>query len=336
VFHIGPYQLSSRTLLAPMAGVSDLPFRQLCRHFGAAVAATEMISATLQMQRPDQNRLRSVHTGEAAPRVVQIAGADPDTMAASARLNVEHGAQIIDINMGCPMKKILKQASGSALLRDEDLVARILKAVVAAVEVPVTLKIRTGWSPDHRNGLAIARIAEDAGIAALAVHGRTRACMFTGHAEYDTIAGIKQAVAIPVIANGDITTPQQALHVLRHTGADGIMIGRGAQGRPWLFREINHFLASGTALPPMPNDSIVALVIEHARAIHQHYGPHLGLGFVRKHVGWYVAHCEGGRDFRCCFNALTRADDQLEMLAVELPALLANTGTADCPGVQAA
>jgi tRNA-dihydrouridine synthase B len=336
VFQIGPYQLSSPTLLAPMAGISDLPFRRLCRRFGAAVAATEMISATLQMQRPEQSRLRSVHLEEATPRVVQIAGADPDTMAAAARLNVENGAQVIDINMGCPMKKILKQASGSALLRDEALVERILRAVAAAVDVPVTLKIRTGWSPEHRNGPQIARIAEDAGIAALAVHGRTRACMFTGHAEYDTIARIKQTVSIPVIANGDITTPQQAKRVLQATGADGIMIGRGAQGRPWIFRDINHYLQTGTELAPMSPAEITTLVLEHARAIHRHYGNHLGLGFVRKHVGWYVESAPDGREFRRRFNALTQAEAQLDLLRQELIEVLGNTESALLPGEQAA
>ena len=336
MFCIGPYQLSSRTLLAPMAGISDLPFRRLCRRFGAAVAATEMISATLQMQRPQQSRMRSVHEEESSPRVVQIAGADPATMAAAARLNVEHGAQIIDINMGCPVKKILKQASGSALLRDEPLVERILKTVVDAVDVPVTLKIRTGWSTEHRNGTTIARIAEDAGIAALAVHGRTRACMFRGEAEYDTIAQIKQHISIPVIANGDITTPQQAHKVLQHTGADGIMIGRGAQGKPWLFLQINHFLETGELLPEPSTDQIVNLVLEHANAIHAHYGKSHGLGFVRKHVCWYVEHYPLGREFRHRFNKLDSADEQIRMLESKLQTCLTTTTAMLCETEQAA
>src|SRR5688572_7971326 len=243
VFRIGPYQLDSRVLLAPMAGISDRPFRILCRQHGAALAATEMLSSNPLLW--PGSELKRVHKDEVAPRVVQIAGADPTTIAEAARLNEEHGAQVIDINMGCPVKKILKQASGSALLKDEALVAAILQSVVKAVKVPVTLKIRTGWSPELRNGVTIARIAEDAGIQALAVHGRTRACMFNGNAEYDTIAAIKQSIKIPVIANGDIATPEQARHVLQYTGADAVMIGRGARGRPWIFREITHFLQTG-------------------------------------------------------------------------------------------
>jgi tRNA-dihydrouridine synthase B len=315
VLQIGPYTLASNVVLAPMAGISDKPFRLLCRQFGAALTATEMVSVTLQLQHPEKNRWRSAHHDEAAPRVVQIAGADPATMAEAARLNVAHGAQIIDINMGCPAKKILKQAAGSALLRDAALVERILRAVVAAVAVPVTLKIRTGWSPEQRNGSAIACLAQDCGIAALAVHGRTRADLFNGAAEYDTIAAIKAAVRIPVFANGDITTPEAAKAVLAHTQADGVMIGRGARGKPWIFRDITHYLRHGCHAPPLPLSHIATLVHEHVRAIHAFYGVDLGLGFARKHVAWYLEHYPGAREFRSQFNALDSAAAQLEAIA---------------------
>jgi tRNA-dihydrouridine synthase B len=314
VLNIGPHQLSSRVVLAPMAGISDRPFRTLCRQYGAALTATEMLSANPQLWETRGSLRRRVHRDEAEPRVVQIAGADPDTLAQAARLNVEEGAQIIDINMGCPVKKILKQAAGSALLRDEALVATLLKAVVAAVAVPVTLKIRTGWSPDQRNGIRIARIAEDCGIAALAVHGRTRACMFNGAAEYDTIAAIKQAISIPVFANGDIGSPEQARAVLSHTGADGVMIGRAARGRPWLFREIDQFLRTGTLLPAQPPALVHLVMRQHALALHDFYqGPH-ALGYVRKHVAWYLEPFAGARVFRSTFNLLDSAAAQLEQL----------------------
>jgi len=299
-----------------MAGISDKPFRLLCRQFGAALTATEMLSANLQVNHPDSTGLRGIHRDEPAPRVVQIAGADPDNMAAAARQNVELGAQIIDINMGCPVKKILKQAAGSALLRDEVLVARILTSVVKAVDVPVTLKIRTGWSPDQRNGPAIARIAEDAGIAALAVHGRTRACMFNGNAEYDTIARIKDTVNIPVFANGDIDSPAKAHAVLLATGADAVMIGRGARGRPWLFRQIEHFLLTGQQLPPPSLQEIQALVLQHVRDLHAFYGPVPGLGFSRKHVTWYAEPFPGALEFRRHFNALDSQASQLDALEI--------------------
>ena len=311
---IGPYTLDSRVVLAPMAGISDRPFRALCRQHGAALAATEMLSANPQMWASEGSVRRRVQRDEAEPRIVQIAGADPVTLAAAARLNVEEGAQVIDINMGCPVKKILKQAAGSALLRDEMLVATLLKAVVAAVDVPVTLKIRTGWSPELRNGVTSARIAEDCGIAALAVHGRTRACMFNGAAEYDTMAAIKQSVRIPVLANGDITTPEKARAVLTHTGADAVMIGRGARGRPWIFREIDHFLRTGTHLPGMPLARIHRIMREHLHAIHVFYGEHLGLGYVRKHTSWYLETYTGAREFRAEFNRVDSAAAQLELI----------------------
>jgi tRNA-dihydrouridine synthase B len=321
VLQIGPYTLASNVVLAPMAGISDKPFRLLCRQFGAALTATEMVSVNLQLQNPEKNLWRGAHRDEAAPRVVQIAGADPVNMAQAAQLNVQHGAQIVDINMGCPAKKILKQAAGSALLRDEPLVERILRAVVGAVEVPVTLKIRTGWSQDQRNGIAIARLAEDCGIAALAVHGRTRADLFNGNAEYDTIAAIKAAVSIPVFANGDIDTPEKAKAVLDHTQADGVMIGRGARGKPWIFRDIQHYLRHGRHAAPLPLTRIAALVLEHVRAIHQFYGMELGLGFVRKHLAWYLESYPGAREFRSHFNALQCPAAQLDAIAAFFAAL---------------
>ncbi len=314
VIQIGSHQLASRVVLAPMAGISDRHFRRLCRQFGAALTATEMLSAHVQLNHPQGSGLRGIHRDEASPRVVQIAGADPIQMAACARLNVEQGAEVIDINMGCPVKKVLKQAAGSALLRDEPLVKTILDSVVRAVDVPVTLKIRTGWSPDMRNGTTIARIAEDAGIRALAVHGRTRACMFNGDAEYDTIAAIKQSVHIPVFANGDITSAAKALQVLQHTGADGVMIGRGARGKPWLFRDIDHFLRTGTLPQPLPQTLIHKLVLQHVQELHAFYGTEHGLGFVRKHVAWYLENWPEAAGFRRSFNALTSASAQLDSL----------------------
>jgi len=316
VIRIGPHQLQSRVLLAPMAGISDKPFRLLCRRHGAALAATEMLSASLQVQNARGSWLRGVHQDEAEPRSVQIAGADPALMAQAARLNVEQGAQIIDINMGCPVKKVLKQASGSALLRDEPLVEAILKAVVAAVDVPVTLKMRTGWDEQQRNGLRIARIAEDAGVQALAVHGRTRCQMFKGAAEYDTIAEIKQAIHIPVFANGDINSPEQARRVLAHTGADGLMIGRAARGRPWIFREIQHYLDTGSLLPPTSLQVLKDTLLEHVRALHAFYGSYPGLGFARKHCIWYLEGLPGAETFRKQFNCVDSTSVQLELIEV--------------------
>lgn len=314
VIQIGSHQLGSRVLLAPMAGISDRPFRRLCRQFGAALTATEMLSAHVQLNHPGGSQLRGIHRDEPSPRVVQIAGADPQLMAAAARLNVEQGAEIIDINMGCPVKKVLKQAAGSALLKDEPLVKAILQSVVQAAGVPVTLKIRTGWSPGMRNGVAIARLAEDCGIKALAVHGRTRACMFNGDAEYDTIASIKQAISIPLFANGDITSAEKAQQVLRHTGADGVMIGRAARGRPWLFREIDQYLRSQTLPQSLPLALIHTLVVQHVQDLHRFYGATLGLGYVRKHVAWYLENYPGAAEFRRHFNTLDSTHAQEDSL----------------------
>jgi len=284
---IGPYELAAPLALAPMAGVTDRPFRLLCRRLGAGVAASEMVTSDVRLWHTDKSRRRRDHEGEPEPRIVQIAGGDPEMMAEAARLNVAEGAQVIDVNMGCPAKKVCNKAAGSALLKDEDLVARILDATVRAVDVPVTLKMRTGWEPAHRNGPRIARIAEDAGIRSLAVHGRTRADHYRGEAEYDTIAAIKQAVRIPVFANGDIDSGPKALAVLQHTGADGVMIGRAAQGRPWIFREVKEFLATGRVPPPPSRAEVRDILLTHLEHLYAFYGEHVGVRVARKHLGWY-------------------------------------------------
>ena len=311
---IGPHTLETPLIVAPMAGVTDRPFRELCLRLGAGMAVSEMLLANPDVWDTQKTRMRMDHSAEGGLRSVQIAGADPEMMAFAARYNVEQGAQIVDINMGCPAKKVNKKLAGSALLRQPDLVRSICQAVVNAVEVPVTLKIRTGWDPDNRNGEEIARIAEDCGIAALAVHGRTRACLYRGHAEYDTIKAIKQAVSIPVVANGDIDSPEKARYVLDYTGVDAVMIGRAAQGRPWIFREIRHFLETGTKLPPPEREEVRTLMNEHVTNLHRFYGAYLGARIARKHVGWYLDEEETGREFRKHFNALDCADAQLEAL----------------------
>lgn len=311
---IGPHTLETPLIVAPMAGVTDRPFRELCLRLGAGMAVSEMLLANPDVWDTQKTRMRMDHSAEGGLRSVQIAGADPEMMAFAARYNVEQGAQIVDINMGCPAKKVNKKLAGSALLRAPDQVKAICRAVVDAVEVPVTLKIRTGWDPDNRNGVEIARIAEDCGIAALAVHGRTRACLYRGEAEYDTIKAIKQAVSIPVVANGDIDSPEKARYVLDYTGVDAVMIGRAAQGRPWIFREIRHFLETGTKLPPPEREEVRTLMNEHVTNLHRFYGAYLGARIARKHVGWYLDEEETGREFRKHFNALDCADAQLEAL----------------------
>jgi tRNA-dihydrouridine synthase B len=311
---IGPYQLENNLLLAPMAGVTDRPFRQLCRRLGAGMAVSEMVSANSTLWGSRKTLKRLDFEGEPGPISVQILGSDPQMMADAARANVDLGAQIIDINMGCPAKKVCRVAAGSALLQDERLVASILNAVVDAVRQPVTLKIRTGWDPANRNGVTIARIAEDAGIQALAVHGRTRACKFSGEAEYATIAEIKQAISIPVIANGDIHTPEKARQVLEVTGADGVMIGRGAQGRPWIFREIDHYLQTGAHLSAPEPAWIEALLLEHLQALYDFYGEHQGVRIARKHIAWYSRRHPGGAEFREKINDSKTADEQKEMV----------------------
>jgi tRNA-dihydrouridine synthase B len=294
-----------------MAGITDRPFRRLARRFGAALAVSEMVSCRPELRESRKTRLRLDHAGEPGPISVQIAGSDARMLADAARYNVERGAEIIDINMGCPAKKVCNVAAGSALLSDEPLVARILEAVVAAVDVPVTLKIRTGPSPERRNAVRIARIAEAAGAQALAIHGRTRACMFEGEAEYQTIAEVKAAVRIPVIANGDIRSPEDARRVLEVTGADGVMIGRAAQGRPWFFRELAHYLATGERLSPPPAREIGAVLDEHLEGLYSLYGSEQGARVARKHIGWTVRTLPGGEALRRSVNALHTAREQL-------------------------
>jgi tRNA-dihydrouridine synthase B len=307
---IGVHALPSAVFVAPMAGITDRPFRRLARRYGAGLAVSEMVSARPELRATRKSLLRLDHAGEPGPVSVQIAGADPAMLADAARYNVERGAQIIDINMGCPAKKVCNVAAGSALLSDETLVARIVEAVVAAVPVPVTVKIRTGPSPAQRNALRVARLVEAAGAQLLAIHGRTRACMFEGQAEYDTIAEVKSRIRIPVIANGDVATPQAAKRVLALTGADGIMIGRAAQGRPWLFREITHYLATGELLPaPRPRE-MGAVLVEHLDGLYDLYGDEQGTRVARKHIGWTVRELPGGEGLRAAVNGMTVAHAQ--------------------------
>ena len=308
---LGAHVLRSGLFVAPMAGVTDRPFRALCRRYGAGLAVSEMVSARPELRGSRKSRLRLEHRGEAAPVSVQIAGADPAQMANAARLNADEGAQIIDINMGCPAKKVCNVAAGSALLSDEPLVARIIEAVVAAVDVPVTLKIRTGSDPANRNALRIARIAESAGVQLIAVHGRTRACGFRGQAEFETVAEVKAGVRIPVIANGDIGTPEEAARVLAYTRADGVMIGRAAHGRPWIFREFLGYLSEGKKLPPPAAAEMRAVALEHLEDIHALYGELLGVRIARKHIGWYVRRFPGGEAFRREANLIVSAQAQL-------------------------
>ena len=310
MFTIGPYTVQNKTVLAPMAGVTDLPFRQLCREMGAGLVVSEMVASDPSTWGTRKSRLRIQFGDEPAPRSVQIAGYDPLMMAEAARFNVSQGAEIIDINMGCPAKKVCKRAAGSALLQDPKLVSDILHAVVAAVDVPVTLKIRTGWDRHNRNAVTIAKIAEEAGVAALAVHGRTRACRFVGEVEYDTIAQVVEAVSIPVLANGDISTPEKAQFVLQHTGAAAVMIGRAAQGSPWVFKQINHYLEIGTLLPPPRLDEAGAIMMRHLIALHDFYGEVGGTLISRKHIGWYINPMAGGKQFTQQFNKLESTMEQ--------------------------
>ncbi len=307
---IGPYHIANNLAVAPMAGVTDRPFRQLCKRFGAGYAVSEMVAANPRLWHTDKSRRRIDHVGEVAPIAVQIAGADPVQMAEAARYNVDRGAQIIDINMGCPAKKVCNVAAGSALLQNENLVAAILHAVVHAVTVPVTLKIRTGWDPEHRNAVRIAQIAQAEGVQALAVHGRTRACAFVGAVEYDTIRRVKKTVSIPVIANGDVDTPERAAYVLAYTGADALMIGRAAQGRPWIFRETRHYLDCGAHLSPPRVDEARDAILQHLEDHYAFHGATIGVRVARKHLAWYAKDLPGGEAFRRDINAVETVSAQ--------------------------
>lgn len=308
--NIGPYELANNVFVAPMAGVTDRPYRRLCRSLGAGYAVSEMAASNPRLWASEKTARRLNHDGECAPVAVQLAGADPQMLAEAARYNVDRGAQVIDINMGCPAKKVCNVACGSALLKDVAQVARILEAVVAAVDVPVTLKFRTGWDLSNRNAVEVARIAETQGIAALTLHGRTRACGFAGHAEYDTIRAVKQSVNIPVIANGDIDTPEKAKFVLAETGADAVMIGRAAQGRPWIFRETVRFLSTGSHLLPPRVDEVRALLLDHLDEHYRFYGDS-GVRTARKHIIWYTKALAGGRAFCDRMNTIDDCAGQL-------------------------
>ena len=308
---IGSFSISGCLIAAPMAGVTDRPFRTLCRRLGASFAISEMVSSDPHLRSTEKSRQRVDHVGESEPRWVQIAGADPRQMAEAARRNADAGAQIIDINMGCPAKKVCNRAAGSALLSDESLVERILDAVVAASPVPVTVKIRTGPNPASRNGVRVAAIAERAGVAAISVHGRSRACAFRGRAEHETVRRIKSAIRIPVIANGDIGCPESARRVLQQSGADALMIGRASQGNPWIFREVSHYLASGEALPGPDAEEVGRILIEHLEALYEFYGPFKGVRIARKHLGWYLKPRAGG-------TALWRRINRVEETATQL------------------
>lgn len=325
MFNIGPYHIDNSVILAPMAGVTDQPFRKLCRKLGAGLAVSEMVTADKRLWNTRKSSYRLRHEGELAPRIVQIAGGDPGMLAEAAKLNADQGAEIIDINMGCPAKKVCNKAAGSALLKDEKLVESILTEVVKAVDIPVTLKIRTGWSPEQRNGINVAKMAEQAGIQALAVHGRTRACGYRGEAEYDTIAAIKQSIHIPVFANGDISNAEQAKQVLDYTQADAVMIGRAAQGKPWIFDQINHFLNAGEHLAEPSNQQIHLWLEEHLNALYDFYDDYLGVRIARKHVGWYLANKQTSNSdspentnhtatFRKHFNQLETPEHQLAVI----------------------
>ena len=311
---IGSISLKNNLVVAPMAGVTDRPFRQLCKKFGAGMAVSEMVTSNSLLYGSQKTLRRANHEGEVDPISVQIAGADPKMMADAAQFNVDHGAQIIDINMGCPAKKICNVMAGSALLKDEPLVQKILSSVVKSVDVPVTLKIRTGWDTQNRNAIEIAKIAEDIGIKALAIHGRTRACLYMGKAEYDTIAEVKQSVKIPVIANGDITSPEKAKYVLDYTGVDGVMIGRAAQGKPWIFREIDHYLKTGMHLDNPSIDEIKNITIAHVNELYDFYGENAGLKIARKHISWYTKGLKNSANFRHYMNTIETVDEQIKII----------------------
>ncbi|EIJ67236.1 tRNA dihydrouridine synthase DusB [Pasteurella bettyae] len=312
---IGPYQLRNRILLAPMAGITDQPFRKLCATYGAGLTFSEMMSTNPQVWHTEKSRLRLAHHQDAGINAVQIAGSDPDEMAKAAQVNMDYGAEIIDINMGCPAKKVNRKMAGSALLQYPDLVRQILESVVNAVDVPVTLKIRTGWDLEHQNCVEIAKIAEQSGIQALTIHGRTRECLFEGNAEYDNIKAVKQQVSIPVIANGDITSAEKAKSVLAYTGADGVMIGRGALGNPWLFRSIESLVEHDSIIFEPSLDEKCGVILQHIQDLHKFYGEEKGYRIARKHVAWYLQGIQPNSDFKQTFNAITVPKEQL--LALE-------------------
>ncbi len=318
---IGPYTLASPFVLAPMAGVTDAPFRRICRQFGAGMTTSEMTTADTSLWQTPKSRFRLDLDLDAEPVAVQIAGSEPDQLATAAVACVERGAQIVDINMGCPAKKVCRKLAGSALLKDEQLVASILESVVTAVAVPVTLKIRTGWDPDHRNAVNIARIAEDSGIQSLAVHGRTRACRYKGEAEFETIARVKEAIEIPVIANGDITTIEKSLEVLRLTNCDGLMIGRGAQGRPWIFRELGQLLNTDRGKPQLDKNELRDIMLGHLSELHRFYGENTGVRVARKHLTWYCENLEDADEFR---HQVVRVDSASEQLRLTKQYFLGN------------
>ena len=311
---IGPHKLKNNIVVAQMAGVTDRPFRQLCKKYGAGMAVSEMVTSNSLLYGSSKTIRRANHEGEVDPISVQIAGADPKMMAEAAKYNADKGAQIIDINMGCPAKKICNVMAGSALLQHEDLVKKILESVVKASPVPVTLKIRTGWDKQHKNAINIAKIAESSGIQALAIHGRTRACHYNGEAEYETIAAVKNEISIPVIANGDITTPEKALEVLRQTSADGVMIGRAAQGRPWIFREIDHFIKTGNHLMPPTIDEVEKTTLEHVIDLYNFYGEESGLRVARKHISWYTKGFKNSAMFRSKMNTIDNTSEQINYI----------------------
>lgn len=311
---IGPHLLESPVIAAPMAGVTDQPFRNLCRKLGAALAVSEMVTSNTKLWKSKKTQFRLNHIGEDAPRAVQIAGTNPLQMAEAAKLNADLGAEIIDINMGCPAKKVCKAAAGSALLRDEPLVASILHTVVTSVDIPVTLKIRTGWSEESKNAIQIAKIAEEHGIQALTIHGRTRNDFFNGVAEYETIAEVKSAIKIPIIANGDIDSPKKAFEVLKFTHADAVMIGRAAQGSPWIFREIAHYLRTKEEMPPPTINERKDILLEHLGELYNFYGEERAVRLARKHVSWYLGDLPGSREFRSAFNALESGKTQVNAI----------------------
>ncbi len=322
---IGSHRIDPALGLAPMAGVTDKPFRLLCRQLGAGLATSEMTTSDPTLWHTRKSRLRMDHSGEPGPVSVQIAGTIPERMAEAARFNVAHGADIIDINMGCPAKKVCKAWAGSALMRDEKLVAKILRAVTSTCPVPVTLKIRTGWAHDQRNALSIARIAEAEGIQALAIHGRTRDQKYTGVAEYDTIADIKSRIGIPVLANGDIDSPEKAAFVLDYTGVNGLLIGRAAQGRPWIFREIHHYLATGQHMPAPSLEEIRTILLGHIQSLHAFYGEESGVRIARKHLGWYAKDRPENAAFRTIVNRATCANEQIDLTSTYFETLATTT-----------